>query len=102
MIQFQMNASAQRNAMNESVVGCSRLQVEMEGLTGFIKFDPQGMRTFFHLAIVELTENGLSVVGTWNANGGANFTRTPIEAPPLMEESLTNKTLIVTSKLVST
>ena len=72
----------------------------MEGLTGFMKFDSQGLRTFFHLYITELSVDGMTVVGTWNPNDGANFTRAPTEAPMMLGESLTNKTLIVTSKLV--
>jgi len=73
----------------------------MEGLTGFIKFDSQGLRTFFHLNVLELSTNGLIVVGTWNPSDGANFTRVPIVSPPQLEESLANRTLIVSSKLVS-
>ena len=72
----------------------------MEGLTGFIKFDSQGLRTFFHLNVLELSTNGLIVVGTWNPSDGANFTRVPISSPPQLEESLANRTLIVSSKLV--
>lgn len=73
----------------------------MEGLTGFIKFDSQGLRTFFHLNVLELSTNGLIVVGTWNPSDGANFTRAPTVSPPQLEESLANRTLIVSSKLVT-
>ena len=75
----------------------------MEGLTGFIKFDTQGYRTFFYLHILELTPEGLTTVSSWNPIEGANFTRPPAagEAASLLDESLVNKTLIVSSKLVS-
>lgn len=72
----------------------------MEGLTGFIKFDSQGLRTFFHLSVMELSADGLIEVGTWNPSDGANFTRAPIESVAYLEESLVNRTLIVSSKLV--
>lgn len=73
----------------------------MEGLTGFIKFDTQGYRTFFHLNILELTPEGLTSVSSWNPIDGANITRpASTEATPLLADSLVNKTLIVSSKLV--
>ena len=75
-------------------------QVEMEGLTGFIKFDPQGLRTFFHLSVLELSPEGLQVVGLWNPIDRANFTRMPVESPEEPESTLRNKTLRVSSKLV--
>ena len=34
-------------------------QVEMEGLTGRIKFDPRGFRSDFDLEIIELKKEGL-------------------------------------------
>lgn len=73
----------------------------MEGLTGFIKFDTQGYRTFFHLNILELTPEGLTTVSSWNPIDGANFTRPPTtEATLILDENLANRTLIVSSKLV--
>jgi len=72
----------------------------MEGLTGFIKFDSQGLRTFFYLSVLELGADGLTVVGNWNPSDGANFTRAPSEPAHHLDESLVNKTLIVSSKLV--
>ncbi len=73
----------------------------MEGLTGLIKFDTQGYRTFFYLTPPELTPEGLSSVSSWNPKDGANVTRpTTTEATTLLDENLVNKTLIVSSKLV--
>ena len=37
-------------------------QVEMDGLTGKVKFDSQGKRTDFELEIVELKKDGLQKV----------------------------------------
>jgi len=76
-------------------------KVEMEGLTGFIKFDSQGLRTFFHLSVLELGLSGLTVVGTWNPSDGANFTRAPSEPVHHYDDGLVNKTLVVSSKLVT-
>lgn len=74
----------------------------MEGLTGFIKFDTQGYRSFFHLAVLELTPEGLVPVSTWNPMVGSNITRPlpPPETPNYLDENLVNRTLIVSSKLV--
>jgi len=92
----------------------------MEGLTGAIKFDADGLRTNFHLSIVgkllsdafsflkirflieifiskELQMDGLAVVGTWNGLDGANFSRMHTSGQSLTQESLFNKTLIVTT-----
>ena len=38
------------------------LQVEMDGLTGRIKFDQRGQRTDFELDIIELKRDGLTKV----------------------------------------
>ena len=40
----------------------SYFQVEMDGLTGKVKFDSQGKRTDFELEIVELKKDGLQKV----------------------------------------
>ena len=75
-------------------------QEKMEGLTGFIVFD-KGLRSFFHLSITELGPGGLLPVGTWNKENKANFTRKVVDAPLIQDSSLANKTVIVTSILVS-
>jgi hypothetical protein len=36
--------------------------VELDGLTGKIKFDEHGLRTGFHLHIIELKKSGLAQV----------------------------------------
>ena len=55
----------------------------MDGLTGFI----QGLRSFFHLSVIELSNDGLAVVGSWNPNDGANFTSTYRIAAPTGRKS---------------
>jgi hypothetical protein len=77
-------------------------QIEVDGLTGPIKFDEDGLRTNFHLNLVEMAADGLHVVGTWNTAEGVNFTRVWIGMNNKDGDSLFNKTLIVSSILVST
>ena len=76
------------------------LQMELDGLTGPIKFDSQGLRTNFHLNLIELQSDGLNAVGTWNLVDGANFSRMHAGVHN-QDDSLFNRTLIVTSVVVS-
>lgn len=80
---------------------CFPLQVEMDGLTGAIAFDSLGFRSDFVLEIVELKREGLVKVGSWNQGTGVNFTRNYTETSKEIEESLHNKTLKITTILVS-
>ncbi|XP_045593286.1 glutamate receptor ionotropic, kainate 2 isoform X4 [Procambarus clarkii] len=73
--------------------------VQVNGLTGLIKFDTEGFRRDVTLDIVELTKEGLSRVGRWDPTSGANYTRTYSEVQQGIVESLQNKTLMVTSIL---
>ena len=73
----------------------------MRGLTGNIKFDQHGMRTDFHLEIVELQETGLVKVGAWNDIYGVNMSRNVDDTFMENEESIQNKTLVVTTIKVS-
>ena len=41
--------------------------VEFEGLSGHINFDTNGLRSQFSLELLELQQNGLQTVGTWNS-----------------------------------
>lgn len=76
-------------------------QVEIQGLTNIIKFDHQGFRTDFVLDIIELSTTGLRKVGQWNSTRGVNFTRSFGDHQKEIVEYLQNKTLIVTTILVS-
>ena len=73
----------------------------MKGLTGKIKFDQHGLRTGFELDIIELKRDGLVKVGAWTESGGVNMTRNFTETYSEIVESLQNKTLIVTTIMVS-
>ena len=73
----------------------------MEGLSGRIKFDGAGFRSDFQLDIVELKRDGLVKVGAWDPTNGANFTRNYSKTTTEVVESLHNKTLIVSTILVS-
>ena len=76
------------------------LQVELQGLTGRIKFDTLGFRSDFDLDIIELKKEGLVKVGSWSQESGANFTRNFTESYTEIVESLHNKTLKITTILV--
>ena len=59
------------------------------------------MRTDFHLEIVELQETGLVKVGAWNDIYGVNMSRNVDDTFMENEESIQNKTLVVTTIKVS-
>ena len=71
--------------------------VEMDGLTGKVKFDQRGLRTDFNLEIVELKRKGLTKVGSWHDQHGFKFLNHPTESRSELIESLENKTLVVTT-----
>ena len=92
--------------------------VEMDGLTGKVKFDQLGLRTDFTLEIVELKKQGLTKVfssffslvfffigltkvGSWHDQHGFKFLNQPAESRSEVVESLENKTLVVTTIKVS-
>ena len=77
------------------------LQVEIKGLTGNIKFDNEGFRTDFLLDVVELHKAGLRKVGSWSSTTGINLTKTFGEDYTHIVEILQNKTLTITTILVS-
>ena len=71
--------------------------VEMDGLTGKVKFDQRGLRTDFTLEIIELKKHGLERVGSWHDQRGIEFSRNFTETYSEIVESLQNKTLVVTT-----
>ena len=75
--------------------------VEMKGLTGQVKFDQRGLRTDFKLEIIELKKHGLVKVGSWHDVHGIKMERNYTETLAEIEESLQNKTLVVTTVRVS-
>lgn len=72
-----------------------------EGITGLIEFDNEGLRTNFNLDILELDENGISKIGTWNNSKGISIRRPTTEDIYYDPLSLRNKTFIVITCLVS-
>ncbi|XP_069985019.1 glutamate receptor ionotropic, kainate 2 isoform X2 [Penaeus vannamei] len=75
--------------------------VQVNGLTGLIKFDTEGFRRDVTLDIVEMNKEGLNRVGKWDPTSGANYTRTYSEIQQGIVESLQNKTLIISTILAS-
>ncbi|CAF2895654.1 unnamed protein product [Rotaria sp. Silwood2] len=67
-------------------------QISFDGITGKVKFTSNGERTGFELDVVHLSESGISKIGTWSREFGANFTLTPSARGGLF-----NSTLIVTT-----
>lgn len=47
-------------------------------MSGNIRFDHQGHRSHFELEVVELTYDGLSIIGSWNSSIGLNLARSPM------------------------
>ncbi|XP_065566794.1 glutamate receptor ionotropic, kainate 2-like [Artemia franciscana] len=90
--------SADTSTFGNSLANYMRL-VEMEGLTGVIKFDTRGVRSYTVFDIVELTEDGLNKVGNWEPYLGINLTRRFIPLEEVKSEGLRNKTMIVTTIL---
>jgi len=71
--------------------------VDVVGLTGEIKFDPDGFRTNFHLDLMEKVRNRLKKSAIWTEAGGVNYTLTATEMVGQMVEKLQNKTLRITT-----
>ncbi|CAF0913490.1 unnamed protein product [Rotaria sordida] len=69
-------------------------QVSFEGITGRVQFTSNGERTGFELDVVHLLEKGLSKIGVWSREQGANFTLVSTS-----RGSIFNSTLIVTTIL---
>uniref|UniRef100_A0A4W4HI45 Glutamate receptor n=1 Tax=Electrophorus electricus TaxID=8005 RepID=A0A4W4HI45_ELEEL len=71
-----------------------------DGLTGRLSFNKTtGLRTDFDLDIVNLKENGLEKVGKWSASGGLNITEVPKRNGMNITDSLSNRSLIITTIL---
>ncbi|XP_066573855.1 glutamate receptor ionotropic, kainate 3 isoform X2 [Amia ocellicauda] len=71
-----------------------------EGLTGRLVFNKtSGLRTDFDLDIISLKEDGLEKVGKWSPTGGLNITEVPRPRGMNITDSLSNRSLIVTTIL---
>lgn len=76
--------------------------VEIEGLTGHIKFDHHGQRSEFSLELYELQSIGVKGIGTWNSSIGLNIDRyQPLTSFNSEELPLNNKSFKVLTAIVS-
>ncbi|KAJ0183282.1 hypothetical protein K1T71_001258 [Dendrolimus kikuchii] len=74
--------------------------MEVDGLTGVIKFDDDGFRSYFEVDVLEVMPYGFDKVGTWNIEDGFTETRTVI--PPAEQEgseSMRGKNFIILTAL---
>ncbi|XP_013138195.1 PREDICTED: glutamate receptor ionotropic, kainate 2-like [Papilio polytes] len=74
--------------------------MEIDGMTGVIKFDEDGLRSEFEVDVLEVMSHGLEKVGTWNTEDGYEDSRTMI--PPVEEErsdSMKGKHFIILTAL---
>ncbi|XP_060703141.1 glutamate receptor ionotropic, kainate 3-like [Hemiscyllium ocellatum] len=75
-------------------------EAQWEGLTGRIVFNKStGLRTDFDLDVISLKEEGLEKVGTWDTVNGLNVTEISRGRVSNITDSLTNRSLIVTTIL---
>lgn len=78
------------------------LQIETEGLSGLLRFDDKtGHRSYFTLEMVELVDTGFKKIGLWDPEKGMTYTRTSSEMLRDLYVKSTNKTFIVSTKIVS-
>lgn len=80
----------------------NRIQKDFKGLTGKIKFDQEGFRTDIELELVDLTQDGLRVTGTWSTKTGINVSAIPKSetVPGGKEFDLRNMSFVVITALV--
>lgn len=71
--------------------------INVQGLTGNIRFNPNGHRTDMKLSILEITHNGFREAGEWTMHGGINITTNYSRQLEEARLHLMNKTLIVTT-----
>ncbi|KAF7708269.1 glutamate receptor ionotropic, kainate 5 [Silurus meridionalis] len=71
--------------------------VEYDGLTGRVEFNSKGQRTNYSLHILEKHKSGHKQIGIWYSNNTLVMNSTSLDIN--VSETLTNKTLIVTTIL---
>ncbi|XP_043920916.1 glutamate receptor ionotropic, kainate 2 isoform X2 [Protopterus annectens] len=75
-------------------------EAHWEGLTGRIAFNKtNGLRTDFDLDVISLKEEGLEKVGSWDIFSGLNMTENQKGKPVNISDSLSNRSLIVSTIL---
>ncbi|KAH8418012.1 hypothetical protein KR222_010349, partial [Zaprionus bogoriensis] len=72
----------------------------LNGLTGAIRFDYEGLRTDFQLEVIELSVSGMQQIGQWSTEGGFEMNR-PAPAHTLEPDmrSLMNKSFVVVTAI---
>lgn len=72
----------------------------IRGITGEVRFDENGFRSDFRLRLLELTREGIRVVGDWTPATGVNFMQNYTKAMAEgYRQTLRNKTLTVVTIL---
>ncbi|KAK3551646.1 hypothetical protein QTP70_020853, partial [Hemibagrus guttatus] len=75
-------------------------EAHWDGLTGRINFNKtNGLRTDFDLDVISLKEEGLEKIGTWDPVSGLNMTENQKGKMANITDSLTNRTLYVSTIL---
>ncbi|XP_043972197.1 glutamate receptor ionotropic, kainate 2 isoform X3 [Gambusia affinis] len=75
-------------------------EAHWDGLTGRISFNrTNGLRTDFDLDVISLKEEGLEKIGTWDPASGLNMTDNQKGKTTNISDSLSNRSLIVSSIL---
>ncbi|XP_068188830.1 glutamate receptor ionotropic, kainate 2 isoform X3 [Antennarius striatus] len=75
-------------------------EAHWDGLTGRITFNrTNGLRTDFDLDVISLKEEGLAKIGTWDPPSGLNMTDNQRGKTTNVSESLTNRSLIISTIL---
>ncbi|KAE9522411.1 hypothetical protein AGLY_017191, partial [Aphis glycines] len=84
-----------------TLINYMKMAKDFKGLTGKIKFDQEGFRTDIELELVELTQNGLRVTGTWSTKIGINVSSTPKPeiVPSEKDSDLRNMSFVVITAL---
>lgn len=80
---------------------CRRRQINIKGLTGNIRFNKDGHRTDMRLTVLDMAHSGWREAGEWTMHGGINITTNYTRELEEARLSLLNKTLVVTTILVS-
>ncbi|EHH59628.1 hypothetical protein EGM_09783 [Macaca fascicularis] len=73
--------------------------VEYDGLTGRVEFNSKGQRTNYTLRILEKSRQGHREIGVWYSNRTLAMNATTLDIN--LSQTLANKTLVVTTILVS-
>lgn len=71
-------------------------QLSSDGMTGRVMFDAHGRRSFFYMEMLQLNKD---VIATWNPEDGIKLMRTTDELKSQIQQSLQNKTVMVSARL---